>query len=39
VVFNDESISFSQGKGYMEKDWGHSFPEALNQFKYSNSLL
>jgi hypothetical protein len=28
VVFNDESISFSQGKGYMEKDWGHSFPEA-----------
>ena len=28
VVFNNESISFSQGKGYMEKDWGHSFPEA-----------
>ena len=41
VVFNDESISFSQGKGYMEKDWGHSFPEAYiwmqsNHFSKSN---
>ena len=24
---NGEIISFDQGKGYMEKDWGHSFPE------------
>ena len=25
--FNGESLSFDNGKGYMEKDWGHSFPE------------
>ena len=24
---NGKIISFDQGKGYMEKDWGHSFPE------------
>ncbi len=23
-----ETIDFSNGKGYMEKDWGHSFPSA-----------
>ena len=28
LVLNNQSISFSKGKGYMEKDWGHSFPEA-----------
>ena len=28
LVFNDQSISFSEGKGYTEKDWGHSFPDA-----------
>jgi hypothetical protein len=27
LVYNKETISFDQGKGYMEKDWGHSFPE------------
>ena len=27
-VINNQSISFTGGKGYMEKDWGHSFPEA-----------
>ena len=25
---NDEDIDFTNGRGYMEKDWGHSFPTA-----------
>ena len=28
LKYNDEDISFNKGKGYMEKDWGHSFPKA-----------
>ena len=27
LKYNDEDISFNKGKGYMEKDWGHSFPK------------
>jgi tocopherol cyclase len=27
VVFKGETLSFDNGRGYMEKDWGHSFPE------------
>jgi tocopherol cyclase len=28
LIFNDQDIDFSGGKGYIEKDWGSSFPEA-----------
>ena len=28
LKYNNEDISFKKGKGYMEKDWGHSFPKA-----------
>jgi hypothetical protein len=28
LVINGESIDFNNGRGYMEKDWGHSFPNA-----------
>ena len=28
LMLNDKSILFSKGRGYTEKDWGHSFPEA-----------
>ena len=28
LKYNNEDISFNNGKGYMEKDWGHSFPKA-----------
>ena len=27
LVINDNSIDFSSGRGYIEKDWGKSFPE------------
>jgi hypothetical protein len=42
VQINDESIDFTKGKGYGEKDWGTSFPEAwiwiqANSFKDENS--
>ncbi|MDP8204092.1 MAG: tocopherol cyclase family protein [Candidatus Tenebribacter mawsonii] len=26
LTFQDESIDFTGGRGYIEKDWGHSFP-------------
>jgi hypothetical protein len=26
LIYKGESIDFSRGKGYMEKDWGRSFP-------------
>lgn len=26
ILFNDVGVSFNQTKGYMEKDWGQSFP-------------
>tara|TARA_B100000900_G_scaffold412238_1_gene433610 strand:- start:773 stop:1747 length:975 start_codon:yes stop_codon:yes gene_type:complete len=28
LKYNNANISFDKGKGYMEKDWGHSFPKA-----------
>ncbi len=28
LTFNEKEIDFSGGKGYIEKDWGSSFPEA-----------
>ena len=28
LIFNHQAIDFSGGKGYIEKDWGTSFPEA-----------
>jgi hypothetical protein len=28
LVIHNETIDFTNGKGYMEKDWGHSFPSA-----------
>ena len=36
LVLNDESISFKEGKGYMEKDWGYSFPEAYIWMQSNN---
>lgn len=27
LCFHNEEIDFTNGRGYMEKDWGHSFPE------------
>jgi hypothetical protein len=41
---NDQSSDFSHGKGYIEKDWGTSFPEAWiwiqsNNFKDNKSSL
>lgn len=28
IKVNNDSLNFNEGKGYMEKDWGTSFPEA-----------
>ncbi len=28
LEINGEQINFDQGRGYIEKDWGHSFPSA-----------
>jgi hypothetical protein len=28
LTFNNEVIDFTGGRGYIEKDWGHSFPSA-----------
>ena len=44
LKYNNEDISFNNGKGYMEKDWGHSFPKAYiwmqsNHFSKSNISL
>ena len=41
---NGESIDFGQGKGYIEKDWGRSFPKAwlwlhCNTFEENNASL
>jgi hypothetical protein len=42
VTLNGDEIDFSNGKGYIEKDWGTSFPEAwlwiqANNFNDHNS--
>ncbi|MDG1913016.1 MAG: tocopherol cyclase family protein [Crocinitomix sp.] len=27
LIIDNERVDFNEGRGYMEKDWGHSFPE------------
>ncbi len=44
IEINEESISFDQGKGYIEKDWGISFPKAwiwaqCNSFKDASASI
>ena len=26
LIINNKKINFNSGRGYTEKDWGHSFP-------------
>lgn len=28
MIYNDHEVDFDNGRGYIEKDWGRSFPEA-----------
>lgn len=42
IFLNDEKIIFNKGIGYIEKDWGHSFPKSYiwcqgNNFKKTKS--
>ncbi len=42
IVINDKVIDFDSGKGYIEKDWGKSFPESwiwlhCNTFRSSDA--
>lgn len=44
IRINDEGIDFYNGKGYIEKDWGTSFPERYiwiqsNNFENSNTSI
>jgi tocopherol cyclase len=44
LLINESKINFSGGKGYIEKDWGTSFPKAwlwlqCNTFAQSNASL
>lgn len=45
LMINQKTIDFNQGRGYIEKDWGKSFPRAYvwlqsNHFKdYKTSLI
>ena len=44
LKINDEEIDFNDGKGYLEKDWGTSFPKKYiwiqcNNFKDANTSL
>lgn len=44
LILNGESMNFSGGRGYSEKDWGRSFPEAwiwcqCNHFPSTGSSL
>lgn len=44
VTINDEKIDFNGGKGYIEKDWGISFPKKYiwiqsNNFKNKNTSI
>ena len=38
LILNDKEIDFSGGKGYIEKDWGTSFPEAWIWVQCNNFL-
>lgn len=42
ILLNEESFSLDSGTGYIEKDWGSSFPQSYiwcegNRFKHSDS--
>ncbi|WXG40868.1 MAG: tocopherol cyclase family protein [Candidatus Freyarchaeum deiterrae] len=44
ITFNDQKVNFSGGKGYIEKDWGSSFPSAYiwmqsNHFDEKNASI
>lgn len=44
LKINNKKIDFTGGRGYMEKDWGHSFPEAYiwmqsNHFSQTGASL
>jgi len=44
INYNNKEISFNNGRGYIEKDWGKSFPESwiwlqCNSFKEDHSSL
>jgi tocopherol cyclase len=44
LTINNQNIDFSNGKGYTEKDWGKSFPEAWiwcqsNHFSTDNACI
>jgi tocopherol cyclase len=39
VILNGKTIDFSGGKGYIEKDWGKSFPEAWIWVQSNNFTL
>lgn len=44
LSINDKQVDFSGGKGYIEKDWGKSFPEAWiwlqsNHFELSDACI
>lgn len=44
LVLNDKRLSFNEGKGYIEKDWGKTFPRVwlwaqCNHFKKQNMAL
>jgi tocopherol cyclase len=44
LIINNETVDFTGGKGYIEKDWGSSFPGAYiwlqsNHFKLSETSL
>ena len=30
IEINNEKIDFSEGRGYIEKDWGRSFPQPIS---------
>jgi hypothetical protein len=36
LLLNGKRVSFEKGKGYMEKDWGHSFPEGYIWMQSNN---
>ena len=36
LLLDGKKISFEKGKGYMEKDWGHSFPEGYIWMQSNN---
>ncbi len=36
ITYNNKIIDFNQGKGYIEKDWGHSFPRGYIWMQCNN---